>query len=44
VARPLDFLVVTDHSDGFGFFPQLMGGDPELLATPQTDDFVIRTA
>ncbi len=33
--RPLDFLVVADHSDGMGFFPLLMGGDPELLATPQ---------
>src|SRR3569832_1614076 len=35
LSRPLDFLVVTDHSDGFGFFPQLMSGDPALLATPQ---------
>jgi hypothetical protein len=35
LSRPLDFLVVSDHSDGFGFFPQLMSGDPELLATPQ---------
>ena len=35
LSRPLDFLVVADHSDGFGFFPQLMGGDPELLATAQ---------
>jgi len=35
LSRPLDFLVVADHSDGFGFFPQLMGGDPKLLATPQ---------
>src|SRR6201982_3484106 len=35
LSRPLDFLVVTDHSDGMGFFPQLMGGDPALLATPQ---------
>jgi hypothetical protein len=35
LSRPLDFLVVADHSDGFGFFPQLMSGDPELLATPQ---------
>jgi hypothetical protein len=35
LARPLDFLVVADHSDGMGFFPQLMSGDPELLATPQ---------
>ena len=24
LSRPLDFLVVTDHSDGMGFFPQLM--------------------
>jgi len=35
LSRPLDFLVVSDHSHGFGFFPQLMSGDPELLATPQ---------
>ncbi|WP_455378651.1 DUF3604 domain-containing protein [Petrachloros mirabilis] len=35
LSRPLDFLVVADHSDGFGFFPQLMGGDPVLLASPQ---------
>ena len=35
LSRPLDFLVVADHSDGFGFFPQLMSGDQELLATPQ---------
>jgi Protein of unknown function (DUF3604) len=35
LSRPLDFLVVTDHSDGFGFFPQLMSGDPTLLAEPQ---------
>src|SRR5512147_2859462 len=26
LSRPLDFLVVADHSDGMGFFPQLMGG------------------
>ncbi len=35
LSRPLDFMVVSDHSDGFGFFPQLMSGDPTLLATPQ---------
>src|SRR5439155_1295248 len=35
LSRPLDFLVVTDHSDGMGFFPQLIGGDPGLLATQQ---------
>ncbi|MEE4240393.1 MAG: DUF3604 domain-containing protein, partial [Desulfopila sp.] len=26
LSRPLDFLVVADHSDGMGFFPQLMSG------------------
>src|SRR3954469_3427018 len=35
LSRPLDFLVVADHSDGMGFFPLLMGGDATLLATPQ---------
>jgi hypothetical protein len=35
LSRPLDFLVVADHSDGFGFFPLLMSGDPALLATEQ---------
>lgn len=35
LSRPLDFMVVADHSDGFGFFPTLMSGDPDLLATPQ---------
>src|SRR5580765_2866419 len=35
LSRPLDFLVVTDHSDGFGFFPLLLGADPKLLAFPQ---------
>ncbi len=35
LARPLDFLVVTDHSDNMGFFPQLLAGDPKILADPQ---------
>jgi hypothetical protein len=34
LSRPLDFLVVTDHSDNMGFFPQLFAGDPKLLAHP----------
>jgi hypothetical protein len=32
--RPLDFLVVADHSDNMGFFPRLYSGDPEMLADP----------
>jgi hypothetical protein len=35
LARPLDFMVVTDHSDGFGFFPRLFAGDPKILSYPQ---------
>src|SRR4051812_42365644 len=34
LSRPLDFLIVTDHSDNMGFFPDLLGGKPELLADP----------
>ncbi|WP_461481880.1 DUF3604 domain-containing protein [Porticoccus sp.] len=35
LARPLDFLVVADHSDGMGFFPLINGGAPEIMADPQ---------
>jgi Protein of unknown function (DUF3604) len=34
LSRPLDFLVVADHSDNMGFFPQLFAGAPNLLADP----------
>jgi hypothetical protein len=34
LGRPLDFLVVADHSDNMGFFPRLFDGDPEMLADP----------
>src|SRR5262245_43847673 len=34
LSRPLDFLVVADHSDNMGFFPDLFAGKPELLANP----------
>ncbi|MEH6587364.1 MAG: DUF3604 domain-containing protein [Halioglobus sp.] len=34
LSRPLDFLVVADHSDNMGFFPTLMGGEPSYLANP----------
>jgi hypothetical protein len=35
LSRPLDFLVVADHSDGFGFFPLVFSGDPTVMADPQ---------
>ena len=35
LSRPLDFLVVADHSDNMGFFPRLLAGDPQILANEQ---------
>jgi hypothetical protein len=32
LSRPLDFIVVADHSDNMGFFPQLFSGAPHMLA------------
>jgi len=34
LSRPLDFLVVSDHSDGMGFFPIVSSGSPDVLADP----------
>ena len=34
LSRPLDFLVVADHSDNMGFFTDFLAGKPELLADP----------
>jgi hypothetical protein len=34
LSRPLDFLVVADHSDNMGFFPRLYAGDAKMLADP----------
>lgn len=34
LSRPLDFLVVADHSDNMGLFPMLFSGDPKVLADP----------
>ena len=35
LSRPLDWLVVADHSDNMGFFPALFAGKPDLLANAQ---------
>jgi hypothetical protein len=32
LSRPLDFLVVADHSDNMGFFPELRDGAPYVMA------------
>ena len=34
LGRPLDWLVVADHSDNMGFFPDLLAGAPNLMADP----------
>jgi len=33
LSRPLDFIVVADHAEMYGLMPQLLKGDPEILAT-----------
>ena len=33
LGRPLDFLVIADHAEMYGLMPQLLSGDPEVLAT-----------
>jgi hypothetical protein len=32
LSRPLDFLVISDHSDGMGFFQMILEGDPLITA------------
>ncbi len=33
LSRPLDFLVISDHAEMYGLMPQLLSGDPAVLAT-----------
>ena len=33
LSRPLDFIVVSDHAEMYGLMPQLLNGDPTVLAT-----------
>jgi len=35
LSRPLDFLVIADHSDGLGLFPELLAGDGFIMTTPE---------
>ena len=42
LARPLDWLVVSDHSDNMGFFPDLKAGSPFILEDPQGKDWYNR--
>ena len=40
--RPLDFLVVADHSDNMGFFPDLHAGKPNILGNATGKDWYDR--
>ena len=42
LSRPLDWLVVADHSDNMGFFPDLFAGKPHILADPVGKDWYQR--
>jgi len=42
LSRPLDFLVIADHSDNMGFFPDLLAGAPHLLQDPTGKDWYDR--
>ena len=42
LSRPLDFLVIADHSDNMGFFPDLLSGAPHLLSDPTGRDWYDR--
>ncbi len=42
LSRPLDWLVVSDHSDNMGFFPDLKAGKAHILAEPQGRDWYDR--
>lgn len=35
LSRPLDWMVLTDHTDLMGFAPDLQAGKPEILADPK---------
>ena len=42
LSRPLDFLVVADHSDNMGFFPDMLSGAPHILSDPTGKDWYNR--
>jgi Protein of unknown function (DUF3604) len=39
LSRPLDFLVVADHSDNMGFFGDFLAGKPEILQNAQAREW-----
>lgn len=39
LSRPLDWLVVADHSDGMGAMKEIMAGNPRLLSDPKVREW-----
>ena len=39
LARPLDFLVVSDHSDAMGTMNEIIAGSPDFIADPKIKDW-----
>jgi len=39
LSRPLDWLVVADHSDGMGAMNEIIAGNPQLLTDPKVKDW-----
>jgi uncharacterized protein DUF3604 len=42
LSRPLDWLVIADHSDNMGFFPDMLDGKPHVLSDPMGQDWYDR--
>ena len=42
LSRPLDFLVIADHSDNMGFFPDMLAGAPHILSNPKGKEWYDR--
>jgi len=42
LSRPLDWLVVSDHSDNVGFFMDLFAGKPSILSDPKGKEWYDR--
>ena len=42
LSRPFDYLVIADHSDNMGFFPDLLAGKQHILSNPTGRDWYDR--
>ena len=42
LSRPLDWLVIADHSDNMGFFPDMLAGESHIVSDPTGKDWTNR--